>query len=184
MRVGPENSVYSIFVPRARATFSVADEKIEVRADEQPRKSEAQLLAEHYERAVQQILDSDDTDEDGLLSKDEWMAGQIELANADHRFFDRAAEEERWAKFDPEGKGAIGRDEIIAGLKAVLPMTAHYITPEMIDRMKQAEEADRLSKPDFEAALKEECENPSIARNIRSMIAEQASGLSLFGEGK
>jgi hypothetical protein len=45
------------------------------------------------------------------------------VAGADHRFFVRADEEER-SEIEPEGKGAIETDEIVAGLKAVMPMAS------------------------------------------------------------
>lgn len=184
--IGSENSVRSVFdtrntMPRGNPG-SVADVKIEA-PEPPPRKSEEQMLAEHYDRAAQGWLDRDDINKDGLLSKDEFLAGKKIQAEADKTFFDLDAEEQRWAELDPEGKGAIGKDEIIAGLKAFMPLAVHHLDPDVAKRMiAMAEEAAEQSKQDLQAGLKAESGKPSIARNIESMIAEQASGLSLFGE--
>src|ERR1044072_3314459 len=86
-----------------------------------PAKSDDQLLADLYDRTAQQTLDDADIDGDGMMSKDEYMAAQKRLANADNRIFDIDAAEDRWSTFDPTGKGAIDKDEIIEGLKILLP---------------------------------------------------------------
>lgn len=158
------------------------------KSDEQnmpPEKSDQQLLAELYDRTAQQALDDADIDGDGLMSKDEYMAAQKRLADADNRIFDIDAAEDRWSTFDPTGKGAIDKNEIIEGLKTLLPFKVGHLDAGMAERIRErAMEASKEALQNFQDAFDEETDKPAMAETIKRTIAEQASMLSLYDEAK
>lgn len=190
MIVGSDNSTRSIFSAMPRVSVSVFGEgKYEKSAGDSvnaaPTKTDDQLLAELYDRTAQQMLDHADINGDGRVSKDEYMASQKRLADADNRVFDPDETEERWAKFDPDGKGAVGKDEIIEGLKVVLPLNVGHFGADVADRIRgQALEASKEALQNFQDAIEAEKRKPAMAETIKTTIAEQASLLSLYDEFK
>jgi hypothetical protein len=119
------------------------------------------------------------------MSKDEYMAAQKRLANADNRIFDIDAAEDRWSTFDPTGKGAIDKDEIIEGLKILLPLKVGHLDADMVERIRaQALEASKEALQNFQDAIDVESKKPAMAETIKTTIAAQASLLSLYDEFK
>ena len=190
MIVGSDNSVRSVFNAMPRVAVSVfGEEKYEKTSGEAanalPAKSDDQLLADLYDRTAQQTLDDADIDGDGMMSKDEYMAAQKRLANADNRIFDIDAAEDRWSTFDPTGKGAIDKDEIIEGLKILLPLKVGHLDADMVERIRaQALEASKEALQNFQDAIDVESKKPAMAETIKTTIAAQASLLSLYDEFK
>jgi hypothetical protein len=188
--VGSDNSTRNLFSYMPRVSVSVFGEgKYEKTTGELvntvPAKTDDQLLAELYDRTAQQTLDDADIDGDGLMSKDEYMAAQKRLADADNRIFDIDAAEERWSTFDPTGKGAIDKDEIIEGLKILLPLKVGHLDADMAERIRaQALEASKEALQNFQDAIDAESKKPAMAETIKTTIAGQASLLSLYDEYK
>ncbi len=131
MRVGSESSIFSLFMPKRTKGPSISDGGIAFKTAESPKtppiKSDDQLLADLYDNTAQQLIDDADIDGDGMLSRDEYLGAQKRLANANDRIFDQQAAEERWAKFDPNGKGTIDKSEVIEGLKTILPLKVGHL---------------------------------------------------------
>lgn len=188
MIVGSDNSVRSVFNTMPRVPVSVFDEsRIDAKTEAPkapPAKTDDQLLADLYDRTAQHTLDDADIDGDGLMSKDEYMAAQKRLADADDRIFDVDAAEERWSTFDPNGKGAIDKDEIIEGLKILLPLKVGHFDADMAERIRaRAMETSKETLQNFQDVVAED-RKPAMAETIKRTIAEQASLLSLYDEFK
>ena len=188
MRIGSENSVYSLFRPSTRAA-TVADEKIDLTPSEaapaSQGKSDGELLADLYDRTAQQMLDFSDIDGDGQMSKDEYFAAQKRLADADKRMFDPDAAEQRWSTLDPEGKGAIGKDEIIEGLKILLPLKVGHLDADAVKRITaQAQEAAKQTMQHFQDAVEDAGRNSSAIQTFARTFTPQASLLALYDEAE
>jgi hypothetical protein len=139
MKIGSESSIFGLFMPKTRKAPSMADEKIDFKAVPSPKtqaKSDEQILADHYDRAAQQLLDYADADNDGFLSKDEYMGAQKRMADTDKRPFDLHTIEGFWTKLDPNGKGAIDKAEVVEGLRASLPLNIGHLDPSTADAIR------------------------------------------------
>jgi len=140
MRVGSESLIFSLFMPKGHKAPSIADEKIDFKPVNPPKapavKSDEELLADLYDRTAQQLIDDADVNDDGMVSKDEYMAAQKRLADMDKRIFDPVSTEERWEKFDPTGKGTLDKSEVIEGLKKVLPLGIGHLDQAQADAIR------------------------------------------------
>jgi len=119
MKVGSDNSIYSILSTASRRRPSIADEAM-VLPGPASGASDSQLIADFSARMAKQSLDWADSDKDGRVTKDEYMSGQARLAELNERPNDTAGNEQRWAKLDTNAKGWVGKDELVEGLAKIL----------------------------------------------------------------
>ncbi|MEK1896060.1 MAG: EF-hand domain-containing protein [Rhizobium sp.] len=140
MKVGSDNAIYSLFVPRARNAPSVVDQKIGTAFSQppkaQPVRTDAQLTDDFYARLTKQQVDWADTDKDGKVTKSEYMDGQSRLAQLDGRPFDSATSEGHWAKLDATGKGWLNEDELREGLERMLPVGVGHLDAGYAERLR------------------------------------------------
>ena len=134
MKVGSDNSVYSLFVPKTRKAPSVADEKIDVKPTEPPKappvRTDEQLVADFYARMAKQLFEGSDANDDGEVTKDEYMTAQEHLAGLNGRQWDVKSSENHWAKLDPTGRGSATEDEILQGLKNTINVKVGHLDPD------------------------------------------------------
>jgi hypothetical protein len=130
MRVGSDNSIYSLFVPKAGKGPSVADEEIDMTPTQPPKappvQSDDELVAEFHSRMAKQALDWADTDKDGKVTESEFMDGESRLAEVNGRPSDAAYSENKWAKLDTTGKGWVNEDELGEGLEKIFPVSVGH----------------------------------------------------------
>lgn len=132
MKVDSDNSIYSLFVPKAKKSPSVADEKFDVNVQppKAPQvKSDEELVGDFYSRMADQLVDAADVNGDGKVTKDEYMAAEKRLAEANHKPFDQKSAENYWSKLDTTGKGSASEDDILGGLKNILNVNVGHLDP-------------------------------------------------------
>ena len=140
MKVGSDNSIYSVFSTASRRPPSIADEAMVVSEPAQAKApsgaSDRQLIADFNARMAKQSLDWADSDKDGRLTKDEYMSGQARLAELNDRPNDTAGNEERWSKIDTAGKGWVDEAELGQGLAKVLPVGVGHLDQGFAERLR------------------------------------------------
>lgn len=133
MKVGSDNSVYSLFVPKARKSPSVKDEAMEVPPQQPPKapplRTDDELVAEFHSRMARQAMEWADTNKDGTVTKSEYLDGQTRLAALNDRPYDASYNEDRWAKLDTTGKGYVNEDELREGLTKIFPVSVGHLDP-------------------------------------------------------
>lgn len=128
MRVGSENSIYSLFVPKPRKSPSIGDDFKTAEPPKAPSiRSDGELVADFYARMARQQVEGSDADHDGQVTKDEYMVAQQRLAEANDKQFDKDAAEARWSKLDATGKGWANEDDILQGLKTMLTVKVGHL---------------------------------------------------------
>lgn len=141
MKVGTDNSIYSLFASLARTKApSIAEENkdfVEVPPARTPAlRSDQELVGDFYARMSKQKLDWADTDQDGKVSRAEYMDGQARLADLNNMPNDPAATERDWAAFDTDGKGWVNEEEIRSGLEKMFPVGVGHLSPAQADRLR------------------------------------------------
>lgn len=141
MKVGTDNSIYSLFTPTPRARGpSIADEKINFSATPPPEappiRSDQELVSDFYARMTKQQLEWADTDQDGKVTKSEYMDGQTRLAELNGKPNDPQSSEDEWAKLDSEGKGWLNETELRSGLEKLLPVKVGHLDPKQAERLR------------------------------------------------
>ncbi|PKA42297.1 hypothetical protein CWR43_17235 [Rhizobium sullae] len=140
MRIGSDNSIYSLFAPKSRKGPSVADEKIDMTPTQPPRappvRTDEQLVAEFYARLTKQQLDWADADNDDRVTKNEYMDGQVRLAQLNGRPLDATSFESHWTTIDPTGKGWVDEAELREGLEKMLPVRVGHLDANYAERLR------------------------------------------------
>ncbi|MGO4355165.1 EF-hand domain-containing protein [Rhizobium sp. RAF36] len=141
MKVGQDNSIYSLFTPKAHnKSPSVADEKLDVsRAAPQKApavRSDQELAADFHARMAKQSLDWADADNDGKVTKQEFLDGQARLAEQDNRPNDAKANERKWSAIDAEGKGWVDEGGLRGGLEKIFPVSVGHLDPDYAERLR------------------------------------------------
>lgn len=120
MRVGSDNSVYSLFMPMARKAPSVNDENIDVapkrKVDEASLPSNEERIAQFYDGLASSQMQWADIDKDGKVTRDEYLAGQARLADRNGHAYDAIGAEDRWSIIDPNNKGYVDEAEMREGM--------------------------------------------------------------------
>ncbi|QRM45784.1 EF-hand domain-containing protein [Rhizobium sp. BG4] len=140
MKVGPDNSIYSVFSTANRRPPSIYDEKMVLPASSEtkapPAASDSQLVADFHSRMARQSLDWADADKDGRVTKDEYMSGQARLAELNDRPNDTAGNEKRWSEIDTGGKGWVNETELNDGLAKMLPVSVGHLDQGFAERLR------------------------------------------------
>ncbi|WP_105423556.1 EF-hand domain-containing protein [Neorhizobium sp. T25_27] len=140
MKIGADNSLYTLIAQTRRNTSSVADEKVGVRqpsASQAPAvRSDQDLISEFHTRMSKQALDWADTDKDGKVTKAEFMDGQARLAELNGEPHDTAYSESKWAKLDARGKGWISEEELHNGLEKIFPVQVGHLDSGYAERLR------------------------------------------------
>ncbi len=133
MRVGSDNSVYSLFVPKPRKAPSVNDENIEVApkrtVDESSLPSEEERIAQFYDGLASSQMQWADIDKDGKVTKDEYLAGQARFADQNGHAFDAIGAENRWSVIDPNNKGYVDQAEMREGMTKLFHVKIGHLPP-------------------------------------------------------
>jgi hypothetical protein len=141
MKVGSDNSIYSVFSTASRRPPSIADEKIVLPASSEtkapPTASDSQLVADFHARMARQSLDWADADRDGRVTKDEYMSGQARLAELNDHTNDTTGNEKRWAVIDATGKGWVNETELNDGLSKIFPVSVGHLDPGSAERLRK-----------------------------------------------
>lgn len=123
MRVGADNSVYSLFVPRAHKAPSVNDESIEAaprrKVDEASLPTNEERIAQFYDGLASSQMQWADIDKDGSVTRDEYLAGQARLADQNGHAYDPIGSEDRWSIIDPTNKGYVDQAEMREGMTKI-----------------------------------------------------------------
>ena len=141
MKVGRNNSIYSVFSTASRRPPSIADEKMALPGSSEttaapPAVNDSQLIADFHARMARQSLDWADSDKDGRVTKDEYMSGQARLAQLDNRPDDKVANEKRWAKIDTSGKGWVDETELSDALAKMFPVSVGHFDQGFAERLR------------------------------------------------
>ncbi|MBB3595654.1 hypothetical protein FHX08_006071 [Rhizobium sp. BK529] len=133
MRIGSDNSVYDLFVPKARKAPSVNDENI----DFSPRKtteeaslpSEEERIAQFYDGLASSQMRWADINKDGKVTRDEYLAGQARLADQKGYAYDAIGSEDRWSIIDPSNKGYVDEAEMREGMTKLFKVKIGHLPP-------------------------------------------------------
>ncbi|WP_428414813.1 EF-hand domain-containing protein [Pararhizobium sp.] len=140
MKVGSDNSIYSLLAHSSRKAPSLADAKMSS-GQTQPLKTPAvrsndDLVADFHARMAQQALDWADTDKNGKVTKSEFMDGQARLAELNGKPHDTAYSEAKWAKLDKSSNGWVSAKELDDGLKKLFPVQVGRLDSGYAERLR------------------------------------------------
>lgn len=141
MRVGSDNSIYSLLASSPRKGPSIADAKmggaVQVNAPKIPAvRSDQELIADFHARMSKQALDWADNDKDGKVTKSEFMDGQSRLAEMNGTPHDTAYSESKWAKLDATGRGWVTAEELGDGLQKIFPVNVGHLGAGYAERLR------------------------------------------------
>lgn len=140
MKVGSLTSIYRTIPPASNKLPIAADERMALpssaRTKAPPATSDSQLVADFHARMARQSLDWADSDKDGRVTKDEYMAGQARLAELNNNPNDVAGNEERWAAIDTAGKGWVNETELGEGLAKMFPVSVGHLDAGYAERLR------------------------------------------------
>ncbi|WP_438754896.1 EF-hand domain-containing protein [Pararhizobium sp. O133] len=140
MKIGSDSSLYALIAQTRRNAPSVTDEKMAMGNTPVPKaptvRSDQELIAEFHARMSKQALDWADTDQDGKVTKAEFMDGQARLAELNGQPHDTAYSESKWAKLDVGGKGWVSGDELDEGLGKIFPVKVGHLDSGYAERLR------------------------------------------------
>ncbi|MDW9594944.1 EF-hand domain-containing protein [Sinorhizobium meliloti] len=140
MKIGSDNSLYTLIAQTRRNALSSVSEKMDTRQAQAPTmptvRSDQELIAEFHSRMSKQALDWADTDKDGKGTKAEFMDGQARVAEMNGEPHDTAYSESKWAKLDTNGKGWVSESELHDGLEKIFPVSVGHLDSGYAERLR------------------------------------------------
>jgi hypothetical protein len=142
MKVGPDNSIYSLFTPRPHnRTPSINDENISLSSTPTAKpplaiRNDQEMVADFHAHMAKQALEWADADKDRQVTKQEFMDGQARLAELNEKPCDPVADEAKWNAIDVDQKGWVNEDDLSSGLQKTFPVKVGHFDPAYAERLR------------------------------------------------
>lgn len=134
MKVGSDNSVYSLFTPTPKKPQTMSEAGIDVSSYSAPAapaasgKTDSDLVAEFHARLAKSAMQWADTNKDGKVDKGEYTQGRIALDKLNERETDLQKIENDWNVIDKNGTGSVDENGMLAGVKTLLPVSVGHFS--------------------------------------------------------
>ena len=127
MRIGSSaDSIYSLFLPKTK-TETVSDSGLKQSAPSIRNPvavgSEDSVVAAFQARLAQSSFNSNDTNKDGFVEKDEYISNNLKTRSDGYRP-DRADVERTWNEIDKSGAGRLSEEQYEEGFSSVMVVSS------------------------------------------------------------